>query len=305
MELSQPNETSFDLRFRLFRTPVRVHPFFWLTAVFLGWSYLGAGPEYLLMWVGVVFFSVLMHEMGHVWMGQAFGSYGSVVLWGMGGLAFGSRSVYGRWRRIAVSLAGPGIQLAFFVLLFVVLMVLDSRPKASPSGFYQEVLMPESLGESIGPMPDIVQRFQSYLGSLAFKPDRPVFISSLIQMLLAVNLWWAIINLMPVYPLDGGYVSRELFNWANPHTGTRNSLALSVAVALALAINSLSGAMHGPTIPYVPSGGVLFVFLFGFLAFNCYMMLRMEHARLRSGYRDPEEEDRLPWERDPDEWKRR
>src|SRR5947199_3817645 len=35
----EPTQTPYDLHFRVGQTPVRVHPFFWLTAVMLGWDF--------------------------------------------------------------------------------------------------------------------------------------------------------------------------------------------------------------------------------------------------------------------------
>ena len=38
--LSEPQPSPYDLHFRLFGTPVRVHPFFWLFSAILGWPFL-------------------------------------------------------------------------------------------------------------------------------------------------------------------------------------------------------------------------------------------------------------------------
>ena len=128
---------------------------------------------------------------------------------------------------------------------------------------------------------------------------------NLFGFLLAINLWWAFINLMPVWPLDGGQVAREIFTWFSPHKGVRNSLALSVATGLVLTINSLSEVMGGPSLSFVPSLGKLGIFLFAAMTIQCFLMLQAEHGRIRGGgYRDPDDDDRLPWECDPDEWKR-
>ena len=67
------------------------------------------GFEYLLIWIGCVFGSILIHEMGHVFMGQVFGAQGTIVLYSLGGLAIGSSNLPSRWQRIAVSFAGPGL----------------------------------------------------------------------------------------------------------------------------------------------------------------------------------------------------
>src|SRR5262245_38491573 len=120
MMLADPSPTPLDLRFRLFGTDVRVHPLFWLISVIFGWSWRnvnllpGGGLGEVALWVACVFFSILLHEFGHVWMGRAFGASGHIVLHGMGGLAIGSSDVPYRWQRVLVSAAGPGIQLLFF-----------------------------------------------------------------------------------------------------------------------------------------------------------------------------------------------
>jgi len=58
----------------------------------------------------------------------------------------------------------------------------------------------------------------------------------LLNDLLFVNLYWGLVNLLPVYPLDGGQASRALFEQFDPARGRRNSLALSAAVAVAFAL---------------------------------------------------------------------
>ena len=63
MLLGSSPETQYDLRFRLFGIPIRVHPLFWLVMVLLSGqpdSLLGAG-----IFVLCALFSVLAHELGH------------------------------------------------------------------------------------------------------------------------------------------------------------------------------------------------------------------------------------------------
>ena len=93
MLLADPQPTPFDLRFRLFRTHVRIHPLFWLIAVMLGWGYThlhrpatGNIVGDLALWVGCVFVSILVHEFGHALTGRLFGSHAHIVLYGFGGL---------------------------------------------------------------------------------------------------------------------------------------------------------------------------------------------------------------------------
>jgi hypothetical protein len=64
-----PPPTRYDLRFNLAGFPVRVHPLFWLIAVLLGYS--SGDPLQILIWVVVVFVSILIHEMGQRWYSAA------------------------------------------------------------------------------------------------------------------------------------------------------------------------------------------------------------------------------------------
>src|SRR5262249_7364769 len=109
--LAEPNRTPYDLNFRLFGFPVRIHPLFWLGAVLLGANALeaqdGKGLQYLLIWVFVVLVSLLVHELGHAISFRFYGSDAHIVLYLFFGLAVGSPDVRGRGRRIMVSLAGP------------------------------------------------------------------------------------------------------------------------------------------------------------------------------------------------------
>ena len=46
------------------RIPIAIHPFFWLLAAIIGW--MNSGSFFgMLVWIGIIFFSVLIHEFGH------------------------------------------------------------------------------------------------------------------------------------------------------------------------------------------------------------------------------------------------
>ena len=55
--LGIPDTTEFDVSFRLFGIPVRIHPLFWVVALFLSWR----AEEYLITLIGVacVFLSIV------------------------------------------------------------------------------------------------------------------------------------------------------------------------------------------------------------------------------------------------------
>jgi len=107
------------LNFRLFGIPVSIRLGFVLLGAVLGWSGGYKGIE-LGIWLGIVFVSVLAHEMGHAIAVRAFGLAPQIELHGMGGTTSwqpDARVTPGR--RIVVSLAGPG---AGFVLGAIVLV---------------------------------------------------------------------------------------------------------------------------------------------------------------------------------------
>ena len=60
----------------------------------------------------------------------------------------------------------------------------------------------------------------------------------IIFYLLFMNIFWGMVNLLPVYPLDGGQVARQFFEHADPWNGIVRSLWLSIFVSGAIAIGS-------------------------------------------------------------------
>lgn len=115
--LSARNRLGFTIK--PLGTPIRVHPMFWIVTAILGWPYYTMTNDFtvLLTWIMAVFFSILVHELGHVFMGKYFGTQGYIILHGFGGVAIGSNNLSNRWKRIAVTLAGPGIQLLLYAFI--------------------------------------------------------------------------------------------------------------------------------------------------------------------------------------------
>ncbi len=110
-ENSLAPRTSYDLTFRIGDVPVRVHPYFWLSTLFLGLDTKRDGADiliYLLVWAVLVFVSVLIHEMGHILMGRYYGNHGYIILTGFCGLAVGAlRSAGAQATRCCIP-GGPG-----------------------------------------------------------------------------------------------------------------------------------------------------------------------------------------------------
>ena len=88
-------------------------------------------------------------------------------------------------------------------------------------------------------------------------------LSLLVTMLLWVNVFWGLINLLPVFPLDGGNVSRYLLLKADPIDGVRKSLWVSVIAGGLVALAGL-----------LVLRSIYMAFLFGLLAFQSYQSLQ-------------------------------
>ncbi len=107
------------MTFRLGRIPVRIHPWFWLTALLLSGGDI-QNPRVVLIWIGVVFVSVLVHELGHAFAGILFGLSPQIDLHGMGGTtSWTAGRPIGHVKSIVVSVAGPIAGLLIAVAITV------------------------------------------------------------------------------------------------------------------------------------------------------------------------------------------
>lgn len=245
MLFQPPPPTRYDLRFSIAGIPVTVHPLFWLIALLLGSS----GDILLIpIWVVVVFISILIHELGHAFAFRRFGQRSQIILHFAGGLtvpqSVGWGSSYATValspnQQIFVSLAGPGAGFLFAALVLGAVVALGGS-----------VLTSRLFG--FIPLP---------LNALL--PFGGQIVSVLISMLLWVNIFWGLINLMPVYPLDGGSVTRNVLLQADPVGGVRKSLWISV---IAGALIALAG--------FIFFRSLFFALLFGVLAFQSYQSLQ-------------------------------
>lgn len=115
-----------------------------------------------------------------------------------------------------------------------------------------------------------------------------------------INWYWPLLNLLPIWPLDGGQITREVLVWLAPRRGIRVALGISLVTAGLLAINSLAAHSGRELIPYLPAGGLYTALFFGLLALNNLFELQ------QLGQERPRWEDDEPprWDRDRDSWER-
>lgn len=119
--------------------------------------------QFALLWIPVLFISVLVHELAHAATIGAFGFGASrIELGGWGGETTNRRRAK-PWQEVLISLAGPLSSFALAIL------------------------------------------FKLILANLALGRTSALLVEFLSLMILA-NQAWAIFNLVPIVPLDGGHV---------------------------------------------------------------------------------------------------
>jgi Zn-dependent protease len=203
----------------------------------------------VLIWITAVFLAILIHELGHAAVMRAFGFLPSITLYGFGGLAsYNAGGIYGHrgpgpWGEVLISAAGPG---AGFMLAAIIAgsVWLGGHP---------------ILVGWFGFLPVV---FVADVGSWA--------ITELLNSMLYICIFWGYINLLPVYPLDGGKIAREILVEINTHQGIGRSLMLSAVTAAVVAVVGL-----------VQFREPLIAFFFGYMAYTSYATLQAYGGRGR------------------------
>ena len=231
-------------RFTIFGVPVTVEPWFWAIAFFLGrgFQHLQEGTMiYVAVWMMVLFFSILVHELGHAIVGHKLGGGSTwIKLWAFGGLAYHQGARFSPKNRRLMILAGPGAGLCLFALTCVLLVLVW------PSGVGLELLVKE-----ITFWTPRIYSSEAY-NVLVNEPLK----FDIFRQLIWVNLWWSLVNLLPIFPLDGG-------QFADTYIKSRKRLYMTGMVFSGLVI--IVGATFFPSMFLI----MMFAF-FGFQNYQAY-----------------------------------
>jgi Zn-dependent protease len=167
--------------FRLFGIPIRVEPFFVIVIALFG---IRLEPLWrVFAWVVIAFVSVLVHELGHALTYRVLGQRSAIVLHGFGGFTVptgGGRRVLSKPKSVIVSISGALAQLLLLGLPAWIIM---------QSEWYARE--------------DLVFRFL----------DDGFNWAPVVYLVQFVSIWWALFNLLPIRPLDGGHVAETLFGF--------------------------------------------------------------------------------------------
>ncbi len=182
-------------RFSIFRIPVEVQPFFWVTTALLGGAlYADSRQAFfaMVLFILAAFVSILIHELGHALSGRKLGGGQPVILLtAFGGLAINQGGRFTRWGRFWMIAAGPGAGFVFLIVIIASLAAVFGP--GNSLAFVSQSLFGLTLD------------YQD-AGLVTFLIEKP-FVGYFIHQLLWINFWWGIINLLPVAPLDGGQIA--------------------------------------------------------------------------------------------------
>ena len=192
---------------------VNIHPTFGLVFVWAlvqwGLSPNGGVTPFLLgcVFVVLVFFSVLLHELGHCAMALQYGTRVlDITLWPIGGVARIEQMPVHPRGEVLISLAGPAINLAIFVAILPVLLfiaVVGGGDAVLSEGYFLDGILPIQL----------------------------------LTYLAIVNIVIMLFNLLPAFPMDGGRVLRAVL--ATP-LGRERATSVAVGVGISFAVVMLA-----------------------------------------------------------------
>lgn len=212
------------LRFRVLGVPTEIHPGFWILPIYLGLQDVSSVAG-VLLWIGIVLASILIHELGHAATVRAFGESPRIGLHMLGGTtSWRPTVVMPRQRQILVSLAGPGAGFGLGIVALVLVMAIATA------------------GQNVHGVDQGQLGLFETLGLLATHQE--VSLAKGLALLVWVNFFWGFVNLMPVLPFDGGQVLAAALGPDRRKLSARVSFACGTIVALLLlSAGSLLGAV--------------------------------------------------------------
>jgi hypothetical protein len=104
------------------RIPITIFPAFWFFALLIAFFLAGGNLIQMVIWVGVIFVSVLFHEFGHALTALLFGRNPRIELVAMGGLTYHDGEKLPFWKQFFITLNGP---LFGFIIVVITYFLKD------------------------------------------------------------------------------------------------------------------------------------------------------------------------------------
>lgn len=172
------------------RIPISISSSFWIVAALIGYVN-SLSLSGTLIWMVVIFVSVLFHEFGHALTALFFKRQPRIELIAWGGLTYHEAEGLSFPKQFLITLNGP---LFGFVLFLVATALLQFGASSNPA------------------------------------------IASALVILQWVNLFWTLLNLLPVIPLDGGQLMRIVLEAFFGVRGFKYSMIASMVIALCMSL---------------------------------------------------------------------
>lgn len=188
-------------------TAVRIHVTFLLLLAWIGFAaYHRGGIEAArdsLLFIVAIFTCVVLHEFGHILMARRFGIVSPVItLLPIGGVADMNKMPDKPGQELLIALAGPAVNIVIAIILILFLGAANVSDAI------------EISNPSVG----------------------------LLQRLAAVNIFLALFNLIPAFPMDGGRVLRAALSmWLGKARATRIAAQIGQGFAFLLGFAGLFG----------------------------------------------------------------
>ena len=248
----------------MFGIGIYVHATFLLLPLFVLLANLSAGEIglalYVLIMIAAVFGCIVLHELGHALTARRYGiGTRDITLYPIGGVARLERLPQRPLEELWIALAGPAVNV---VIAFVLggLLLLGSGPDFT---IFEQILLNNPLGH-----------------------------------LVRINLFLAIFNLLPAFPMDGGRVLRALLaTKLGQLQATTISVQIGTAMAIVFGVLGLT-SMFSRAESWFMNPMLAFIGLFVFFAGQQELAaVRYRHA---FGHKEPL--DVLPVDQDAYDW---
>jgi len=189
--------------------PIRVH---WSFGFFFLWiAYLGnragmdvRGTLILCLFAIVLFFCVVLHELGHAMMARRYQvQTKDIIISPIGGLARLMHMPKRPMHELLIAIAGPAVNLVIALIIGIFLTLFTSKgllPTGDPSRIFNDI-------------------------------------SNFLPALFGLNLLLIVFNLIPAFPMDGGRIFRAVLSmrWSRERA-TQIATVLGQAIALAFVV---------------------------------------------------------------------
>jgi Zn-dependent protease/predicted transcriptional regulator len=217
--------------FTWFGIPVHLHWSFGLIliyAFYIGYSE-GAGLTSAFLTLGVfiaLFGCVLLHEFGHSLTARRYGvNTQDIILTPIGGIARLERMPEKPIQEFLVAIAGPMVNVVIAILLFII-------GKSLYSGVYWELFIAILMDQfqslihffnsswqfiagniSFSEVKNLLTRGSQYSKAAEIVGESGIKVGIFLEvlpLLLGVNIWLVLFNMVPAFPMDGGRIFRSL-----------------------------------------------------------------------------------------------